>query len=98
MSAEQSIIAELEAAMQSGSHDKRVNTLRRITDLFVADADRFDERELSVFDGVMEHLISASRAKRLPSSADGLDRSKMLRPGWWGAWRATRTSRSPNRC
>ncbi len=40
----QSLIAELESAIQSGSNDKRVDTLRRITDLFVADADRFNDQ------------------------------------------------------
>jgi len=65
MGSEQSIIAELEAAMQSGSPEKRVNTLRRVTDLFVADADRFSDRELDVFDGVMEHLIKRIEGKAL---------------------------------
>ena len=34
MSAQQSLIDELEEAVQSGSREKRVDTLRRITDLF----------------------------------------------------------------
>ena len=40
MEAGQSLISELEDAIQSGSKDKRVDSLRRITDLFVADADQ----------------------------------------------------------
>ena len=35
MSAQQSLMDELEEAVQSGSREKRVNTLRRITDLFL---------------------------------------------------------------
>jgi hypothetical protein len=37
MDANHSLIAELEDAIESGSKDKRIDTLRRITDLFVAD-------------------------------------------------------------
>jgi uncharacterized protein (DUF2336 family) len=65
MSTEQSLIAELESAMKSGSRDKRVDTLRRITDLFVASADRFDDREIDVFNGVMEHLVKRIEGKAL---------------------------------
>jgi len=47
----QSLIAELEDAIHSGSKDKRVDTLRRITDLFVADADRLEPmREVWIHD------------------------------------------------
>ena len=46
----QSLIAELEDAIHSGSKDKR-DTLRRITDLFVADADRLEPmREVWIHD------------------------------------------------
>ncbi len=44
--------------MKSGSQDKRVETLRRITDLFAAEAERFNDREIDVFDGILEHLIN----------------------------------------
>ena len=59
-----SLIAELEAAIQSGSHDKRVDTLRRVTDLFLVDAKRFNEEQIGVFDDVLGHLI-----ERIESSA-----------------------------
>ena len=36
MNAEHSLIVELEDAIESGSKDKRIDTLRRITDLFVS--------------------------------------------------------------
>jgi hypothetical protein len=38
-----SLIAELEDAIQSGSADNRVDTMRRITDLFVGTADRLSK-------------------------------------------------------
>ena len=60
-----SLIAELEDAIQSGSKDKRVDALRRITDLFVADADRFSDQQIDVFDDVLGHLIKRIEEKAL---------------------------------
>lgn len=65
MIGEPSLIAELEDAIQSGSKDKRVDTLRRITDLFVADADRFSDQQIEVFDDVLGHLIKRIEGKAL---------------------------------
>jgi uncharacterized protein (DUF2336 family) len=53
-----SLIAELEDAIQSGSTDKRVDTMRRITDLFVGTADRLSEQQVELFDDVLGRLIS----------------------------------------
>jgi uncharacterized protein (DUF2336 family) len=60
-----SLIAELEDAIQSGSKDKRVDTLRRVTDLFVADADRFNDLQINVFDDVLGHLTKRIEDKAL---------------------------------
>ena len=60
-----SLIAELEEAIQSGDKDKRVNTLRRVTDLFVMDADRLNDRQIDVFDDVIGHLIKRIESKAL---------------------------------
>jgi uncharacterized protein (DUF2336 family) len=65
VNAGQSLIAELEDAIQSGSKDRRVDTLRRITDLFVADADRLSDQQIDVFDDVLGHLIKRIEAKAL---------------------------------
>jgi uncharacterized protein (DUF2336 family) len=51
-----SLIDELEAAMKSGSSENRVNTLRRITDLFLHDADRLNDDQIRVFDDVLCRL------------------------------------------
>jgi uncharacterized protein (DUF2336 family) len=61
----QSLISELEDAIQSGSKDKRVDSLRRITDLFVKDADRFNDQQIEVFDDVLGHLIKRLEGKAL---------------------------------
>jgi len=65
MSVGMSLIGELEEAIQSGSKDKRFDTLRRITDLFVADADRLNDKQIEVFDDVLGHLIKRIEAKAL---------------------------------
>src|SRR5208282_261591 len=65
MEAGQSLISELEDAIQSGSKDKRVDSLRRITDLFVADADRLNDQQIDVFDDVLGHLIKRIEGKAL---------------------------------
>ncbi len=52
-----SLLDELESAIQSGSAEKRVATLRRVTDLFLGGADRFSDEQIAVFDDVLGHLI-----------------------------------------
>lgn len=55
--AQHSLIAELERATHSGSHDKCVDTLTRVTDLFLAGADRFSEDQVRLFEDVLGFLI-----------------------------------------
>jgi uncharacterized protein (DUF2336 family) len=60
-----SIIAELEDAVRSGSPEKRVATLRQVTDLFLLDGERLSEDQVKVFDDVLCVLIARveSRAR-----------------------------------
>jgi uncharacterized protein (DUF2336 family) len=55
--AQDSLIAELERATHSGSPDKCAETLRRVTDLFLAGADRFSEDQVRLFEEVLVFLI-----------------------------------------
>lgn len=55
--AEQSIIDEVEAAIRLGSAEKRLETARRVTDLFVASAASFNGEQIDLFDDVLERLI-----------------------------------------
>lgn len=61
----ESIIEELEHAVRSGTSDRRLTTLRNVTDLFLHGCDRFSEDQIKVFDDVLCLLISRieSRAK-----------------------------------
>jgi hypothetical protein len=53
-----SLIDELEEAVSSGSSEKRVTTLRRVTDLFLRDGERLSEDQVRVFDDVLCHLVA----------------------------------------
>ena len=56
-----SLIGELEVAISAGSAEKRVETLRRVTDLLLSDADRLNDDQIAVFDDVLGRLIEKSR-------------------------------------
>lgn len=57
MDAHQSIIADLETAIQSGSMDERTDILWRVANLFLHYASRLDETHVEVFDDVLSHLV-----------------------------------------
>ena len=53
-----SLIGELESAVKTGTPENRLNTLRRITDLFLRDADRLNDAQIKVFDDVLCRLTA----------------------------------------
>jgi uncharacterized protein (DUF2336 family) len=67
-----SIIVELEDAVRSGSSEKRVNTLRQVTNLFLHEGELLSEDQIKVFDDVLclltarvENQAKAELSKRL---------------------------------
>jgi uncharacterized protein (DUF2336 family) len=60
-----SIIAELEEAVRNGTSEKRIDTLRQVTNLFLHDAERLSEDQVEVFDDVLCLLVARveSRAR-----------------------------------
>ena len=67
-----SVIAELEDAVRSGSPERRVNTLRQVTNLFLNEGQRLSEDQIKVFDDVLclltarvETRAKAELSKRL---------------------------------
>ena len=60
-----SLIIELEDAVQSHSAERRVETLRRVTDLFLGEADRLNDEQIAVFDDVLGKLIQRIETKAL---------------------------------
>lgn len=59
------LIAELESAVQSSPLDQRGVTMRRITDLFLSNADRLSDKQVGLFDDVLGQLIKRVEIKAL---------------------------------
>ena len=60
-----SLISELEDAVRRGSQEKRVDTLRRVTNLFLSEKEQLNEEQIQVFDEVLGHLIARMESKAL---------------------------------
>jgi uncharacterized protein (DUF2336 family) len=65
MTARNSLIVDLEDAIQRGSAERRAETLRRITDLFLGSADRFSREQVALFDDVIGCLIDRIETRAL---------------------------------
>src|ERR1700674_127213 len=72
MRANDSLIAEIEDAVQNGSPDKRADTLRSVTDLFVNGANRLSEAQVALFDQGIGYLIDQIEVKALVELGDRL--------------------------
>jgi uncharacterized protein (DUF2336 family) len=59
------IIPELEDAFQSGVAEKRIEMLRRVTDLFVSGANAYTEEHVALFDDVIGRLSRGIEARVL---------------------------------
>jgi uncharacterized protein (DUF2336 family) len=69
MAALTSLIPELEDVLQHGSPAKRAETLRRIAELFIDGASRFEEEHVGLFDEVLSSLIVEIESKTLAELA-----------------------------
>ena len=55
--AELSIVDEVEKAINTGSAEKRLETIKRVTDLFLSSAVKLNGEQIALFDNVLERLI-----------------------------------------
>jgi uncharacterized protein (DUF2336 family) len=55
--AELRIVGEIETAITTGSADNRLETIKRVTGLFLASATGFNAEQIELFDDVLERLI-----------------------------------------
>ncbi len=69
MGAPASLLPELEEVVQHGTAEKRAETLRRITGLFLDGAMQFNEQHVALFDDVIGCLIAEIEAKALAELA-----------------------------
>src|SRR6202158_2779726 len=69
MGAPASLLPELEDVVQNGSAEKRAETLRRITSLFLDGAPSFNDEHVALFDDVIGCLIEEIETKALAELA-----------------------------
>jgi uncharacterized protein (DUF2336 family) len=67
-----SLFDDLDAALQSGSPEKRVAMLRQVTDLFLSESDRLNEEQIGVFDDVLVQLIERIETRTLVEISERL--------------------------
>lgn len=72
MSVRTSLIADLEDAVANGTSEKRVETLRRVTSLYLVDSERLSEEQIQVFDEVLSHLIVRMESRALVELSERL--------------------------
>ncbi len=63
MTTRSSLIDDLERALAAGTNAQRIAMLSRITDLFIADANRYSADQIDLFDEVIGKLATAIEAK-----------------------------------
>src|ERR1700736_5393871 len=56
--AELSIVDEVETAINTGSAEKRLETMKRVTDFFLSSAVKLNGEQIELFDNVLERLIT----------------------------------------
>jgi uncharacterized protein (DUF2336 family) len=61
------LLGELQDALRNGNVARRVETLRRVTDLFLLSADNYSDDQIAIFDDVFHYLI-----KHIETSAKAL--------------------------
>jgi uncharacterized protein (DUF2336 family) len=67
-----SVFDDLDAALQSGSSEKRVAMLRKVTNLFLSEANRLNEEQIGVFDDVLVQLIERIETRTLVEISERL--------------------------
>jgi len=65
MHAQTALISDLEAAINSSGSDRRIEALRRVTDLFLAHAHRYEPEQIEMFDDVLGRMISHIEGRAL---------------------------------
>ena len=63
--AELSIVDEVETAINTGSAEKRLETIKRVTDLFLSSAVQLNGEQIELFDNVLERLIKTMELRAI---------------------------------
>ncbi len=63
MTAQESLIDQLESVLASKDLSKRGEVLRRVTDLFIHGSGGFSEQQIDLFDEVMSKLVESGHCQ-----------------------------------
>jgi uncharacterized protein (DUF2336 family) len=65
MNASETLIGDLEIAVQAGSQERRIEMMRRVTTLFLGGADQFNSQQVELFGDVLTHLTKQVESEAL---------------------------------
>jgi uncharacterized protein (DUF2336 family) len=65
MEYDQQWVQDIELAIRNGSREKRVDSLRKVTSLFLSSAEHFNNKQIDVFDNVLCKLIERIETRAL---------------------------------
>jgi uncharacterized protein (DUF2336 family) len=74
-----SIVDEVETAINAGSAEKRLETIKRVTDLFLASAGSFDGEQIKLFDVVLERLVKTIEIRAIADVSARIALAEMSR-------------------
>ena len=77
---ERSISDEVEAAIKAASADKHLETVRRVTDLFLHSADGYSGEQIELFGDVLERLIKTIEIRALADVSARIALAEMSTP------------------
>jgi uncharacterized protein (DUF2336 family) len=69
LNVESSIVDEVETAINTGSPEKRLETIKRVTDLFLASAGSFNSEQIELFGVVFERLVKTIEIRAIADVA-----------------------------
>jgi len=64
-----SVVDEVETAINNGTAEKRLETIKRVTDLFLASAESFNGKQIELFGDVLERLIRTIEVRAIADVA-----------------------------
>jgi len=65
MQYDQQWVSDIEQAIKNGTREKRVDSLRKVTSLFLSSAEHFNDKQIDVFDNVLCKLIERIETRAL---------------------------------
>ncbi|MGB8402166.1 DUF2336 domain-containing protein [Bradyrhizobium sp.] len=79
LNAERSIVDEVEAAIRAGSAEKHLETVKRVTDLFLSSADSLGDEQIELFGAVLERLVRTIEIRALAEVSARIALAEMSR-------------------